>query len=165
MSDASDVRSRGACLESFRIDASSRAWVYLVPATIAVTLGALGICTTFVSHGVLSRSNAFAIAGSASMLAGLSLAVLVAWPVITHDDYVAALEGGLLWKLANEERFVPWDEIAQVAWDAQRAAIVITLRKEAAAAITIARSFGRMPADRVAPKLEDLRRKASFHLI
>ena len=163
MSEASDVRSRGACLESFRIDASGRAWVFLVPATIAIFLGALGVCTAFVTHGVFAQTDWFAIVGSASMLAGLALAALVAWPIVTHDEYLAALEGGLLWKLEGEERFMAWGEIAVVTWDSQEKAIVLALRE--GEPITIARKFGRMSADLVAPKLEDFRRKSSFHLI
>ena len=165
MSDATDIRARGACLESFRIDASSRAWVYLGPATVAMTLGALGVCTAFVSHGVFSRTNAFAIAGAASMLAGLMLSVLVAWPLIAHDEYIAALEGGLLSKLEGEERFVPWGDIAFVKWDGEKGAILIMLRGDDVVPIEIVRAFGRMPADHVAPKLEDFRRKASFSLL
>ncbi len=163
MSDAAEVRSRGVCLESFRIDASSRAWMYLVPATVAIFLGALGVCTAFVTHGVFAHTDWFAIFGSAAMLAGLALAALVVLPVITHDEYVAALEGGLLWKLADEEHFLPWDEMQHVKWDVTQAAIVIARRE--GEPIAIARKFGRMSADLVAPRLEDIRRKASFNLV
>ena len=62
--------------------------------------------------------------GSACILAGLALAVLVAVPGTTHDEYVAAVEEGVLWKLGGEERFVPWSEIADVKWNAEGKAIL-----------------------------------------
>jgi hypothetical protein len=151
------------CLESFRIDASSRVWVFLVPSAIAIFMGSLGVCTAFVTHGVFSHTDWFAIVGAASMLAGLGLAVFVVGPVITHDEYVAALEGGLLWKLAGEEGFIAWDEIAAVKWDAKLAAIVIARRE--GEPMAIAREFGRMKAELVAPLLDEMRRKAEFHLL
>ena len=163
MTDGSDVRSRGVCLESFRIDASSHAWVFLVPATIAMAAGALGVCTAFVSHGVFSRTDWFAITGAASMLAGLILAVFVALPVILQDEYLAALEGGILWKLAGEEGFIPWGDIASVKWDAAGKAIVIARRE--GEPFSIARNFGRISAEALAPRLDDMRRKAGFHLL
>jgi hypothetical protein len=97
------------------------------------------------------------------MLAGLGLAVFVVVPVITHDEYLAALEGGLLWKLSGEERFIAWGEIGGVKWDAQQGAIVVAMRE--GEPIAIVRRFGRMSAELVAPRLDDIRRKAGFHLL
>ena len=64
------------------------------------------------------------------MLAGLLLTLMVVKPVLSHDEYVAALEGGLLWKLESEEKFLAWDDIADVKWVTERAALVVRVRDE-----------------------------------
>jgi hypothetical protein len=76
---------------------------------------------------------------------------------------VAALEAGILWKLAKEEGFIPWDDVLGVKWEAARQAVVVARRD--GAALEVRREFGRVAADQVAVRLDDLRRKASFNLI
>jgi hypothetical protein len=147
----------------FRIDASSRAWMFLGPAAVMITSGAMGICTVFVTHGPFAGTDWYAIVGSACMLAGLALAVIVSIPMFTHDEYVAALEAGILWKLAKQEGFIPWDEVLGVQWEAARETIVIALRD--GEPLEVSRQFGRAAADQVAARLDDFRRKASFNLI
>jgi hypothetical protein len=147
----------------FRIDASPRAWMFLGPAAVMITCGAMGICTVFVTHGPFAGTDWYAIVGSACMLSGLALAVVVSIPMFTHDEYVAALEAGILWKLAKEEGFIPWDDVLGVKWEAARQAVVVARRD--GAALEVRREFGRVAADQVAVRLDDLRRKASFNLI
>jgi hypothetical protein len=155
--------ARGACLELFRIDFSSRAWMFLGPATAMIMAGAMGICTVFVTHGPLAGTDWYAIVGSACMLAGLALAVVVSIPMFTHDEYLAALEGGILWRLEREEGFLPWADVREVSWDTEHAAVLIARRD--GEPIQVVRKFGRTTADQVAVRLEDFRRKASFNLI
>ncbi len=143
-------RERGACLASYRIDMTSKVWPYLVPATLLMSLGALGVCMAFVTHGPFAPyGSAITLAGAACMLAGLMLAVMVARPVLTHDEYVAALEAGLLLKVDKEERFLSWETIEDVRWDAARGAVVIRMRD--AEPILLARSrSARRKGDEVA---------------
>ena len=76
---------------------TSRVWPFLVPATLLMSLGALGVCMAFVTHGPFAPyASPITLGGASCMLAGLVLGVLVARPVLTHDEYVAALETGLL---------------------------------------------------------------------
>ena len=155
------ARARGACLESYRINMTSRVWPYLVPATIFISLGALGVCMAFVTHGPLQPyANVITLVGAAFMLAGLLLTLVVVRPVLSHDEYVAALERGLLWKLDGEERFLAWDDIADVKWETERAAMVVRLRE--GDPVIIVRVFGRAPGDQVVARLDDVRRKATF---
>ena len=160
---ASPAASRGSCLELFRIDVSSHAWMFLGPAAVMILAGAMGVCTAFVTHGPFARTDWYAIVGSACMLAGLALAVVVTIPMFTHDEYVAALEGGILWKLGKAEGFIPWEDVLGVKWDAARTTVVITRRDEGPLEIT--RPFGRTTPDQAAVRLDDYRRKASFNLI
>jgi hypothetical protein len=97
------------------------------------------------------------------MLAGAILGVLVARPVLTHDEYVAALETGLLLKLEKEERFVLWNDVGDIRWDAAQAAVVIRMRE--GNPTVIAKPFGTAKGEEVAAKLDDVRRKAGFHLL
>jgi hypothetical protein len=161
--DATAAASRGACLELFRVDASPRAWMFLGPAAVMIMAGAMGVCTVFVSHGPFARSDWYAIVGAACMLAGLLLAIVVSVPMFTHDEYLAALEGGILWRLDREEGFYAWPEVRSVTWDATRGAVVVS--RAEGTPIEVTRPFGRATGDVVAARLEDFRRKASFNLI
>ena len=164
MAPESGSEARGACLDSYRINLTARIWPFLVPAALFISLGALGVCMAFVTHGPLEpHASAITLAGGACMLAGLLLTLFVAKPVLSHDEYVAALEGGVLCKLDGEESFLAWPSIADVRWDAARAAVVIRLRE--GEPVVIARAFGRAPGDQVAARLDDVRRKAGFRLI
>ena len=155
---------RGACLASYRIDMTSRVWPFLVPATFLISLGALGVCMAFVTHGPFAPyAGIITLAGATCMLAGAILGVLVARPVLTHDEYVAALETGLLLKLENDERFAPWNDVGDIRWDAAQAVVVIRMRE--GDPIVIAKPFGTAKGDEVAAKLDDVRRKAGFHLL
>jgi hypothetical protein len=155
---------RGACLASYRIDMTSRVWPFLVPATLLISLGALGVCMAFVTHGPFAPyAGTITLAGSTCMLAGAIFGVLVARPVLTHDEYVAALETGLLLKLDKQESFVAWSEIEDVRWDAARAGVVIRMRQ--GEPIVVAKPFGTANGKEVAAKLDDVRRKAGFHLL
>jgi hypothetical protein len=122
------------------------------------------VCMAFVTHGPLAPyAGTITLGGAACMLAGLMLGVLVARPVLTHDEYVAALETGLLLKLGKEESFVSWGEIEDVRWDPAQAGVVVRMR--AAEPILIAKPFGRATGSDVAKKLDEVRRKAGFHLL
>ena len=166
--EAEVAKARGACLESYRINMTARVWPFLVPATIFISLGALGVCMAFVTHGPLEPyAGEITLAGSAFMLAGLLLTLVVVKPVMSHDEYVAALEGGVLWKLEGEERFAFWDQIAEVTWESEReggrdgrAAMVIRMCE--GEPVVIVRAFGRAPGSEVAARISDLRRKAVF---
>jgi hypothetical protein len=155
---------RGACVASYRIDMTARIWPLLVPATIFISLGALGVCMAFVSHGPLHPyAGAITLVGAAFMLAGLVLTIFVARPVLAHDEYLAALELGLLVKLDGEEKFFEWARIARVGWDAAVAGVVVTLRE--GAPLVVSKPFGRAQGAEVAQKLDEVRRKAEFNLL
>jgi hypothetical protein len=155
---------RGSCLDLYRIDVSSRIWPFLIPAAFLVTVGAMGVCTAFVTHGPLAeRSDVISLVGAACMLAGLLLAILVVRPILTHDEYVAALEAGVMWRVAGEEGFLAWPEIEEVRWEGERATLVVRPRE--GVGIEFTRPFGRATGDEVAARLNDLRRKASFQLL
>ena len=158
------THERGACLASYRIDMTSRVWPFLVPATLLISLGALGVCMAFVTHGPFAPyAGTITIGGAASILAGLVLSVFVARPVLTHDEYVAALETGLLLKVDEGERFFVWGAIAEVRWDAEHAGVVIRMRE--GEAVVVAKPFGTAKGEEVAAKLDDVRRKAEFRLL
>jgi hypothetical protein len=155
---------RGACIASFRIDMTAKVWPFLVPATLLVSLGALGVCMAFVTHGPFHPyAGAITLGGAAAILAGVVLAVIVARPVLTHDEYVAALEAGLLVMVEEQESFLAWGAIEQVRWDGERAAVVIGLRE--GDPVVLVKPFGTATGEEVAKKLEDVRRKAGFHLL
>jgi hypothetical protein len=161
---APEVNPRGASLESYRINLTARVWPFLVTATVFISLGALGVCMAFVTHGPLQPyANEITIVGGAFMLAGLLLTLLVVKPVLAHDEYLVAFEGGLLWKLEAAERFVVWDDIATVRWDAERegkGAVVITLNE--GEPVVVVRTFGRGSGQEIATQIDTLRRKAIF---
>jgi hypothetical protein len=143
---------------------TARVWPLLVPATIFISLGALGVCMAFVSHGPLHPyAGVITLVGAAFMLAGLVLTIFIAKPVLAHDEYVAALESGLLVKLDGEERFFEWSGIAGVVWDAAAAGVVVTMRE--GAPLVMKKPFGRAKGVEVAQKLDDVRRKAAFSLL
>ena len=149
---------------SYRIDMTARVWPFLVPATLLISLGALGVCMAFVTHGPFRPyANAITLGGASCMLAGLILSIFVARPVLTHDEYVAALETGLLLKLDGEETFVAWTAIANVRWDVKQAGVLIRMRE--GEPLLVARPFGAATGDVVAAKLDDVRRKADFQLL
>ena len=156
--------SRGACVASYRINMTSRVWPFLVPAAILISLGALGVCMAFVTHGPFHPyASAITLGGASCMLAGLILTLFIARPVLAHDEYVAALETGLLLKLDGEEKFLAWTAIAGVRWDEERAGVVIRMRE--GEPLLVARVFGTVKGDVVAAKLDDVRRKADFKLL
>ena len=162
MSEAGE--ERGACLASYRINMTSRVWPFLVPAALLISLGALGVCMAFVTHGPFAPyASTITIGGAASILAGLVLTIFVARPVLTHDEYLAALETGLLVKVDEGERFFAWGAIEAVRWEAARAGVVIRMRE--GEPIVVAKPFGTAKGEDVAAKLEDVRRKVDFRLL
>jgi hypothetical protein len=143
---------------------TARVWPFLVPATVLISLGALGVCMAFVTHGPFAPyAGTITVLGAAAILAGLVLSIFVARPVLTHDEYVAALETGLLLKVDAEEKFFVWGEVEAVRWDATRAGVIIRMRE--GETIVIAKPFGRAKGDEVATKLDEVRRKAAFQLL
>ena len=143
---------------------TARVWPFLVPATLLISLGALGVCMAFVTHGPFQPyATTITLAGSSCMLAGLILAIFVARPILTHDEYVAALETGLLLKMDGAEQFLLWSAIAGVRWDAERAGVVVRMRE--GEPLLVAKPFGRANGSEVAAKLDDVRRKADFNLL
>jgi len=143
---------------------TARVWPFLVPATLLISLGALGVCMAFVTHGPFSPyANAITLGGASCMLAGLILSIFVARPVLTHDEYVAALETGLLLKLDGAETFLAWTAIASVRWDVERAGVLIRMRE--GEPLLVVRPFGAATGDVVAAKLDAVRRKADFQLL
>ncbi len=97
------------------------------------------------------------------MLAGLILTLFAARPVLAHDEYVAALETGVLLKLDGNERFLAWTSIAGVRWDEERAGVLIRMRE--GEPLLVVRTFGTVTGDVVAAKLDDVRRKSDFKLL
>jgi hypothetical protein len=157
-------QDRGGCVASYRIDMTARVWPFLVPATLLISLGALGVCMAFVTHGPFHPyATTITLAGASCMLAGLILAIFVARPVLTHDEYVAALETGLLLKLDGEEKFLEWSAIAGVRWDVELAGVLVRMRE--GEPLLVAKPFGRASGGEVAAKLDDVRRKAEFNLL
>jgi hypothetical protein len=155
---------RGACVASFRINMTARVWPFIVPAAVLISVGALGVCMAFVTHGPLQPyASEITLGGAVCMLAGLLLTIFAARPVLTHDEYVAALETGLLCKLDGEETFLLWNAIAAVRWDAAASAVRIEMRE--GEPLVVAKPFGTATGDAVAAKLDDVRRKADFHLL
>jgi hypothetical protein len=158
------AEGRGACLASYRIDMTSSVWPFLVPATVLISLGALGVCMAFVTHGPFAPyAGTITVLGAASILAGLVLSIFVARPVLTHDEYIAALETGLLLKVDEAEKFFTWEEVEEVRWDAARAGVIIQMRE--GDTVVVAKPFGRAKGDEVATKLDEVRRKAAFRLL
>jgi hypothetical protein len=162
--DRRKTLERGICLVSYRIEMAARVWPFLVPATLLISLGALGVCMAFVTHGPLTPyAGMITLAGGACMLAGLILTLFVAKPVLTHDEYVAALEKGLLLKVDGAVTFLAWGGIASVKWDAVGPSVVIHLRD--GDPVLVSREFATAKGNDVAVKLDELRRKAAFHLL
>ena len=170
--------SRGNCVASYRIDMTAKVWPFLVPATVLMSLGALGVCMAFVTHGPFAPyGGTITLAGGACILAGLILGSLVAKPVLTHDEYVAALEKGLLLKVEKEEKFVPWGDIESIRWDTgvrgvsgredprSEGAGGVVIRMREGEPVVLAKPFGTAKGEDVASRLDDVRRKAGFDLL
>lgn len=153
----------GDCLESYRVDTTSRAWPILVPGAIMTTIGAVLICTSFVARGVLMHREEITYLGVACMAFGPLLATLGMRHLLTHDDeYLAVLERGMLVHVSDAEDFVPWADLTHVTWDAARGAILFERR--GADALVVMRTF-KLTGDALAARIDELRRKASFNLI
>ena len=154
----------GDCLESYRVDTTSRAWPILVPGAIMTTIGAVLICTSFVVRGVLMHRSEITYLGVVCMAFGPLLATLGMRNLLTHDDeYLAVLERGMLLHVTGAEDFILWNDLAHVTWDASREAIVFERR--GADSLVVTRKFARMPSNELATRIDELRRKAGFNLI
>lgn len=143
---------------------TARIWPLLVPATISISLGALGVCMAFVTHGPFAPyAGTITLVGGACILAGLILGSMVAKPVLTHDEYIAAMDRGLLLKVDQVEHFYVWANVEAVRWDAAAAGVVIRMRE--GGDVVVAKPFGSAKGVDVAAKLDDVRRKAGFDLL
>src|SRR5207248_1152806 len=139
-------------------------WPILVPASILTTIGAVLICTAFVAQGILMHRSELTFAGSACMLFGPALAIYGMRHILTRDDdYLAVLERGVLIHVGETQAFVRWGDITRVAWDAAAGAIVFQRRDDDP--IALARTFARANGDELASRIDELRRKAVFHLL
>ena len=83
--------------------------------------------------------------------------------LLKQDEYVAALEAGLLVVLGPDEHFVPWPDLAGIHWRAEPGELAIEPRE--GEPIVIKKPFGMITGPDLAAHLEDLRRKADFHLL
>jgi hypothetical protein len=95
------------------------------------------------------------------MITGPLLAVFGTQRIFAHDEYVAALEHGLLVYLGSEEQFLPWIEVEHVSWNG--AARTVEIARREAEPIRIVETFAKTSGERLAREVEDLRRKATFH--
>jgi hypothetical protein len=164
VTDIPEPAAMGARLAAYRIDVSGRVWPFLVPATVFVSLGAVGVCSAFISHGrVAEHAEVLTLLGSACVLAGLALSVQGARPFFSQDEYLVVTDKGLFLKLDKRETFLVWEEITAVAWDAPAAALVI--QRGAGPELRVTKPFVQEPGERVAAHVDDLRRKAAFRLL
>ena len=145
----------------YRVDVSGVSWPLLLVAGIFTAVGTCGVGTAFVSHGPLSGTTILPLLGGAFMLAGPLMAIIGMRQLIFLDEYVAALEGGLLVLIDKRETYLDWDEVEHVDWDAGQGALVV--KRRAGEPMVISRSFSRGPAKDMAVRIEDVRRKAVFH--
>jgi len=154
----------GQRLAAYRIDVSGRVWPFLVPATVFVTAGAVGICSTFITHGPMAEhAEILTLVGAACVVAGLALSIQGARPFFSQDEYLVVTDRGLLLMLDQRETFLAWPEVAEVTWDAPAAALVI--RTEGGGELRVTKPFVQEPGERVAAHVDDLRRKAVFRLL
>jgi hypothetical protein len=135
----------------------------LIPAAVLTALGVLGIGASFVSHGPFAHNDVAIFVGSVCMIVGPLTAVIGMRQLLKHDEYVAALERGVLVVSGPEERFVPWSDVAAVRWRTEPAALAIELRE--GEPIVLAKTFAMVRGPDLATNLEDMRRKAEFHLL
>ncbi len=156
------AEARGDCLESYRVDVTGRAWPILVPAAMLTSIGAFVICTSFVAQGVLMHRPELTYFGAFCMLTGPVLAVYGMRGLLSVDEWVAVLERGLLVHLGGADQFMPWTNLARVRWDAASRAIVLEPRE--GDDVHLVRPFARTTNEKLAARLEELRRKSSFHL-
>src|SRR3954451_6685533 len=87
---------RGGCLASYRVEVSSSAWAMLALAAILTTVGGAMVCTSFVSRGVLQHGTELTAIASACTVIGPLLAIIGMRGLLATDEYLAALENGLL---------------------------------------------------------------------
>ena len=155
-----DPAPRGALLASYRIDTTTRVWPLMIPAGFLVAFGALGICTAFISHGPLAEhAEGFTLVGGASMVCGLIIAISGVRPILTHDEYLLAMERGLVYRYQKTERFLAWGDVTALAWDEAKGAVIVSHPE---GDLEIGRPFAQALGRDVAARLEDLRRKATF---
>jgi hypothetical protein len=147
-------------VETFRVDVSWRAWPLLTLSATLTTIGALAVCTAFVARGMFVHKDAITHVGTLCMLVGPLSAIVALRKLLQSDEYVAALDTGVLVHCAGIDAFVAWGDVETVKHD-QGAIVVARTEGEP---IRIERTFARGKVAEVAARMDDVRRKVMFGL-
>jgi len=149
----------------YRIDPWVRMRRALTFGSTMVTLGALVMGVSFVTHQSEHVRMIAAMCGIGTVVLGAASAVFGMQRVLSDDRCIVVRTDGLVSQVNGAETFMEWDSIASIRLDATGGAIVVERRGEHAALRMAGGTFRGFTSATLAVELDGMRRKASFGML
>jgi hypothetical protein len=157
------LQNKPVIVEWYRLDQSKRIRRVLVAGAAVLTTGGVVVGGAFLTHQGESLQRVAACAGVFLTVAGAAFTAFGMQRILAVDAYLALCKTGLLAKLGGEERYFAWEEIAGVAWDEGRRAIVLELKLELKEETFVFDApLAGVEGRALAPRLDHARKKASL---
>ncbi len=157
------VPGKPVIVEWYRIDQSVRIRRVLLSGAAILTAGGVVVGGAFLTHQGEGLQRAAACAGVALTVAGAAFTAFGMRRILAVDAYLALCKTGVLAKLQGRETFFGWDEIAGVAWDETRQAIVVEARPGLGqSSFVFDAPLAGMPGKELAAKLDHERIRAGL---
>jgi hypothetical protein len=128
-----------------------------------ISLGGIVIAATFLSRASHDLRTEAAAAGFV-LVAGGALATALTMQRILRDEVLLSLRtDGVFVQLGSVETFLPWDDVEDAAWDAERGALVLS--GKGGQRIVLPQRFSGISGKRLAERVVATRRKAAMNLL
>jgi hypothetical protein len=149
----------------YRIDPWVRMRRALTFGSTVVTLGALVMAVSFLTHQSEHLRMVAAICGIGTVILGAASAVFGMQRVLRDDRCIVVRTDGLVSQVNGAETFMEWDSIASIRLEVDSGVIVVERRGEHAALRMQGGTFRGWTSATLAVELDGMRRKASFGML
>jgi hypothetical protein len=149
----------------YRVDPWMRMRRALTFGSTVVTLGALVMGLSFLTHQNEHVRMVAASGGIATVVLGAGAAVFGMQRVLADDRCIVVRTDGLVSQVNGAETFMAWDSIAAIRLEPGGGAIVVERRGEEAELRMVGSAFRGWTSATLAVELDGMRRKASFGML
>jgi len=149
----------------YRVDPWVRMRRALIFGSTVVTLGALVMGVSFVTHQSEHVRMIAASCGIGTVVVGAVSAVFGMQRVLSDDRCIVVRTDGLVSQVNGAETFMAWDSIASIRLEAGGGAIVVERRGDHAELRMQGGTFRGWTSATLAVELDGMRRKASFGML
>lgn len=150
-------------VEWYRVDPWPRMRRIIAIGPSILTAGGLVVAVSFLTHQPESVRVEAAIVGLV-LVAGAAIFTAIGMGRILRDDaYLAIRTDGVAVRIPGTDVVIPWDDLAEARWDAERGAIVLLLAD--GRTVVAAARFAGVTGPDLAGLVARARRRAAMNLL